>query len=254
MTRPAFERHDLSSARRVLTVGDIHGCFDRLERQLDELGFDPDQDVLVLLGDLVDRGPHSDQALEWCDRAGVRRVLGNHEQIVDYAVNRGAKGFHHRAGGIWFEQIVEPEKRRNWAETLMDAPVAMEITTPGGRRVGFVHADVPTNCWTQLEKVLTSPDHPEHDDTWAHCMWERHRIDRIEHLRDNPESARPVPQPIRGIDHVFFGHTIVHQALTHQNCSFIDTGAFRGGDLTIVDVDAWLDRLDQQADQAEMAA
>ena len=52
---------DLSAAigsRRHLIVGDVHGCLDELLLLLDRLHFDPASDVLISVGDLVDRGPH----------------------------------------------------------------------------------------------------------------------------------------------------------------------------------------------------
>ena len=38
-------------------VGDVQGCCDALDRLLAEIGFSPSRDRLVVLGDLVNRGP-----------------------------------------------------------------------------------------------------------------------------------------------------------------------------------------------------
>ena len=40
-------------------VGDVQGCCDAFERLLAEIGFSPSRDHLVLVGDLVNRGPDS---------------------------------------------------------------------------------------------------------------------------------------------------------------------------------------------------
>ncbi len=40
--------------------GDVHGCYDKLQEALDEIGFDPTKDRLFIVGDLVDRGPQSE--------------------------------------------------------------------------------------------------------------------------------------------------------------------------------------------------
>src|SRR3546814_1895239 len=87
VARALFERHYLSNMRRVLAVGDIHGRFDLLQQRLDQLDFDPEQDVAILLGDLVDRSDGSLDALEWCARPGILRVRGNHEQITAIAAS-----------------------------------------------------------------------------------------------------------------------------------------------------------------------
>lgn len=62
-------------------IGDIHGCWQTLERLLEEIEWDPARDEIWLVGDLVNRGPDSLQVLRWAvehqDR--VSAVLGNHD-------------------------------------------------------------------------------------------------------------------------------------------------------------------------------
>lgn len=63
-------RFSLNTKGRDYAVGDIHGCFNRLQTVLDEMGFDPSKDRLFSVGDLVDRGPDCDQVLDWITRHG----------------------------------------------------------------------------------------------------------------------------------------------------------------------------------------
>ncbi|HKI01964.1 MAG TPA: symmetrical bis(5'-nucleosyl)-tetraphosphatase [Thermoanaerobaculia bacterium] len=62
-------------------IGDIHGCFATLQRLLHRIAFDPRQDRLWLVGDLVNRGPRSLEVLRWAAEQGDRivAVLGNHD-------------------------------------------------------------------------------------------------------------------------------------------------------------------------------
>ena len=62
-------------------IGDIQGCFLTLQGLLEQIGFDPAQDRLWLLGDLVNRGPRSLEVLRWASSHGdrVQAVLGNHD-------------------------------------------------------------------------------------------------------------------------------------------------------------------------------
>ena len=55
---------------RDFVVGDLHGCYDALMRQLDARGFDPAADRLLSVGDLVDRGPDSRRCLSWSGNPG----------------------------------------------------------------------------------------------------------------------------------------------------------------------------------------
>jgi len=62
-------------------IGDLQGCYDELRDLLDRVAFDPARDVLWLVGDLVNRGPHSLEVLRFVRSlgAGARTVLGNHD-------------------------------------------------------------------------------------------------------------------------------------------------------------------------------
>lgn len=68
---------------RDLVVGDVHGEFDTLEHALASLEFEPASDRTFTLGDLIDRGPRSADALGWLEQGGfARAVRGNHEQMM----------------------------------------------------------------------------------------------------------------------------------------------------------------------------
>jgi RNA ligase len=75
--------HDIRGeigTRRHLIVGDIHGCLDELRALLAQVDFQPDRDVLVSVGDLVDRGPKIRETIEFCfGLPAFHMVLGNHE-------------------------------------------------------------------------------------------------------------------------------------------------------------------------------
>src|SRR3546814_20339063 len=106
LARALFERHYLSNMRRVLAVGDIHGRFDLLQQRLEQLDFDPEQDVAILLGDLVDRSDGSLDALDWCARPGLLRVRGNHDQLTAIASSDPASITYHRRSCVhWFAKL-----------------------------------------------------------------------------------------------------------------------------------------------------
>ncbi|MDG0808023.1 metallophosphoesterase [Cohnella rhizosphaerae] len=69
---------------RTLAISDIHGCAEQLKRLLDRCGFDANRDQLVLLGDYVDRGPRSRQAVALVRRlvkaSGAIALQGNHDR------------------------------------------------------------------------------------------------------------------------------------------------------------------------------
>lgn len=76
--------------QRVYAVGDIHGRLDLFDAMIaaierDDAGSSPAATTVVLLGDLVDRGPDSAAVLarasEWQRRRSVRILCGNHEEM-----------------------------------------------------------------------------------------------------------------------------------------------------------------------------
>jgi bis(5'-nucleosyl)-tetraphosphatase (symmetrical) len=76
-------------------IGDVQGCDVALGRLLSEIDFSPSRDNLVLLGDLVNRGPDSLAVLRRLRALGdaAQCLLGNHD-LHALAVACGARAVH----------------------------------------------------------------------------------------------------------------------------------------------------------------
>lgn len=76
---------------RLIAIGDIHGCADAFAAVLGLIEPAAD-DTLVVLGDVVDRGPASRRVVELMldadDRCNLVPLLGNHEEMLLAAVDR----------------------------------------------------------------------------------------------------------------------------------------------------------------------
>lgn len=80
---------------RLFAIGDVHGCSAALETLLDAIAPTP-ADIVVMLGDYVDRGPDSrgviDRLLRLQNECRLRPLLGNHE-LMFLAALRGEAEF-----------------------------------------------------------------------------------------------------------------------------------------------------------------
>ncbi len=80
---------------RTIAIGDIHGCSRALEAVLTAIGPRPD-DVIVTLGDYVNRGPDSravlDRLIALEGQCTLVPILGNHDQMLLAAAGRRATG------------------------------------------------------------------------------------------------------------------------------------------------------------------
>ena len=103
--------------------------------------------------------------------------------------------------------------------------------------VGMVHADVHGEDWTAMIRVLEDPAHDKHDEAVRAAAHSRKRFQDAKAYRRRPKAAEAKRFQVAGVDHVFFGHCITKEPLSLGNLSWIDTGAFRSGVLTMVEID-----------------
>ncbi len=60
---------------KLYAVGDIHGCYNLLMSRLKEIGFDFDHDLLVAVGDLVDRGAQNLECIELLSKPWLHQFV-----------------------------------------------------------------------------------------------------------------------------------------------------------------------------------
>ncbi|PTY04623.1 metallophosphoesterase [Opitutaceae bacterium EW11] len=69
---------------RIIAIGDIHGCHQEFAELLDRVAPGKD-DQLILLGDLVNRGPDSNKVIDLARAHRALSLLGNHElRLLNY--------------------------------------------------------------------------------------------------------------------------------------------------------------------------
>lgn len=209
-----FPRNDVG---RDFVVGDIHGCFSKLEEQLAVLGFNEETDRLFSTGDLVDRGPENERVVEFLRKPWFHSVRGNHDQMLldGYHQPEQWAACHAMNGGLWFYDLL-PAEQLGIVDLFMTLPLAIEVKV-GNNYVGIVHAEVPNHDWNDVFDL--------NEEKLEKLLWSRDKIA----YQDNRRVAR--------IDRVYVGHSAGKDVRVLGNVHYIDTGSgFSNGKLTIVEL------------------
>lgn len=235
-----IKRFGINRSGRDYVVGDIHGQFSLLTKALTEIGFDPSIDRLFSVGDLVDRGPESEDCTEWLAKPWFHAVRGNHEQMaIDARVGYFDKRTYMMNGGAWFMSLPR-EYQRFYADAFEALPILIEIevqhaTWPESQLVGLVHAGCPMDSWTELKEELVKQsqnigslgNYVENN-----CLWSRTRIQTGDR------------KPVAGIHKVISGHTPLKNVVELGNSLFIDTAGWlpktEAAAFTFVELPTWL--------------
>jgi len=90
---------------KIFVIGDIHGCLDMLNRLMDKIAWRPDDDLLIFLGDYVDRGENCKEVVDYliamrrCS-LNVNCLLGNHDAMfLEYLTGRNVDQYILNGGG-----------------------------------------------------------------------------------------------------------------------------------------------------------
>lgn len=220
------EHFDASHVHRLFVVGDLHGCYTALMDQLNIVNFNFTNDLLISVGDLVDRGQDSLKCLELTKESWFKAIRGNHEQMcLEAKLVPEMVNFHCKHGGDWLYKL--PNKKQQECLTLcLNLPILLEVNFKG-KKYGFVHADIHLNDWQEFKKSIQKNDYftNQNTSTLQSALWGR---SRISHGQKNTKY-----QYVVGIDEIYLGHTVVQHPLQFHNCFYIDTGVVFGNKLIL---------------------
>lgn len=209
-------------------IGDVHGCSDLLDQLLEDLNDDP----VVFVGDLIDRGPDSRKVLEkvfdLCSRnpQKFQTLRGNHEQLLlDFLITpEGAGSSWTRFGGmqtlasfgIALNSAVHSDAacrdaRDALAEKMGPAMIDWLAGLPSVCSSGNIHV---VHAGADPSRPMTAQD--PHHLTWGHRDFE--------HVRRTDGQW------------ILHGHVIVPKPTQVDGRIAIDTGAFATGILTAAHV------------------
>ncbi len=226
--KPDMPHARMPAGERAYVIGDIHGRNDLFVQLISAIEADdavaPEaRTTIVLLGDLIDRGPDSAgvvrTARKVMKRADLRCLMGNHEEMFLESFDD--------------TKVLRHFLRHGGRETLISYGVSPEQ---------FGHADIK-----RLQALMNQLVPPKHRDFLAafedmivmgDYLFVHAGIDPDRPLSDQrPSALRWIREPF--LDHreshshvVVHGHTISENIDERTNRIGIDTGAYRNGCLT----------------------
>lgn len=69
--------------KRLIVVGDVHGCLEELQQLLVESNYNKDAgDEVLLVGDLVNKGPFSAETVQFARESNFHCIRGNHDDFA----------------------------------------------------------------------------------------------------------------------------------------------------------------------------
>lgn len=251
-------------------IGDLQGCFDPLQQLLEQIYYQPKQDELWFVGDIVNRGPQSLECLRFVKSLGERgkMVLGNHDFHL-LAASSGLEKYRSKSDTL--EDIFNAPDHDELIDWLRQQPLMVRHTT---QPIAMVHAGIPPQ-WTvdqaashadEVQQIMRSDEWREFitqhlfgskTKVWHDALtgWERLRyivnaFARMRYcnaqgeldfdLKGAPDKHTHAEHQAwflhtnrRNKDHeIFFGHWSTLGAMDAYQVHATDTGCLWGGQLT----------------------
>lgn len=226
---------------RVYAVGDVHGRFDLLQDLLRRIDADDvargwAETHIVMLGDLIDRGPQSAEIIDFFlatppPFASTHFLMGNHEEMLLKQIyepsEEGLSHFLRYGGRETFESYGVPQRVLDMPERYSFEGITDAVPE---RHRGFL---------TAMEDMVRFGDY-----LFVHAGI---RPD-VAITDQNPSDLRWIRGPFldSDADHgviVVHGHSITAEPEFRANRIGIDTGAYMSGRLTALGLEAgarWL--------------
>jgi len=234
-----FQSYSANQIGRDFICSDIHGHFSLLEDHLKAVEFDTSKDRLFCLGDLIDRGDESALFIEYLSKPWFYSILGNHElMLIDAYENENDYVLQqwYQWGGYWAEDL-DRDDLEPYYQALVELPIAIELSLSDGVKVGLVHAELPLVCsWQEVSETLSEKAKRDNRTSSAliyNMLWGRGQT-------DSNEAKYGLIEPVKAVDHVFHGHTILGSITTCGNRTFMDLGAYNTGSLGLVRPDQFV--------------
>ena len=248
-------------------IGDVQGCYDELKLLCKKINFNPNKDLLIFAGDLVNRGPKSLEVLNFClkNKKSVRAVLGNHDFYLLYLLE-------HKKKNESLKNILNSKNSNKIYSWLKKLPLLLTIKIKSSKESFWIsHAGIPfiwdlkkaKNLSDEIKVVMKNDSFNVLDNMWGDkpVLWkddlegyERYRtiinyFTRMRYLdkkgslklkkKDLKSEHNHIPwfvqthNNLKEKENIIFGHWAALEGKTKlDNIIGLDTGCVWGNKLT----------------------
>ena len=225
-------------------MGDIHGRYDYMLEVLQKSGFDYENDLLIQIGDIVDRGPDPFKCCKELMKIKNKILItGNHDaafiqflaEKIDFLGDSNGTAPTHEA----WKELSNDEK----VEILKEVFSEQRSYYISDDNIMFVHGGFPRD--EKLDDVVDNV-----------FYWDRELVSQAMSCKGDDKL-----KTLYNFKEIFIGHTPTIywdkiKPIYSGGVWNVDTGAGKGGPLTIMDVDShefWQSDLSLK-DQAKLKA
>jgi len=238
-TTPSAPAATLPAGTRAYAVGDVHGRADLFAALAEAIDADDRargaaETTVILLGDLIDRGPDSAgvvrQARAWGERRKVRRLVGNHEEML--------------LDSLGDVKVLRQFLRHGGRETLLSYPIDPRAYAAAELEQvqALMREAIPSTDLAYLaggESMIALGDYLfVHAGIRPQVPLEQQQVADLRWIR---EPFLGWTETLGAV--VVHGHSIFDEPRVAHNRISIDTGAFQSGRLTALGLEGgrrWL--------------
>ena len=190
-------------------VGDIHGCFNELMLLLKQAQCSVSHHRIILVGDVINKGPDSLKTLNWIYQNKIESVIGNHELAFIESIENGTPM------SSSLQQLKEEMNTQifHWIQFLKSWPTYIEE-----KDFMVVHAGLVPNEHPSCSKI----EHLVNLRFW----------DIKNQTRSNSSQNKPWHDYYHDQKLVIYGHWARQGFLQKKNSIGLDSGCVYGNQLT----------------------
>mmetsp|Transcript_28065 Transcript_28065/g.53133 ORF Transcript_28065/g.53133 Transcript_28065/m.53133 type:complete len:261 (-) Transcript_28065:35-817(-) len=225
----AFSRAAISSLSRHVTIpapnplyviGDVHGCLSELKQLIKTL--DVSTDNIVLVGDLVNKGPSSAEVVKFCRLNNIKSVAGNHDRsaLRHIEMFESLTG-HKREKYSWTQDLIAED-----VEYLESLPLSITLA---GMGVCIVHAGV-------VPKKRRIEDNTEFDLTTLRLVTKDGTTAVAKGSKDKSNAVNWTEVYGGSLGKIVYGHDAKRGVQVKKDTVGLDSGCCYGGKLTAYEV------------------